>query len=1116
MRKRIGYGLVLAFAMTLCGQAPLAQVDARMLRQPDVSRDRIAFVYAGDIWVVSKEGGNAERLSSPGGEETLPRFSPDGSQIAFTADYDGNDDIYVISSGGGIPTRITHHPEGERVLDWYPDGRSILFASPMESGRDRFNRLYKTTSVGGLPERLPVAYGEFGTISDDGKLLAYTPQTRDYRTWKRYRGGWAPDIWVFDLAAGTAKNVTNSPANDTQPMWHGRTLYYLSDRGPEGRFNIWAYDLDSGKTRQVTKFTDFDIHFPGGGPSDIVFEMGGRIHLLDLKTEKTHPVDIKIVTDNRTLLPRIEKVEKLIANTTVSPTGKRAVVEARGELFSLPAEHGVVRNMTASSGSAERFPALSPDGKELAYWSDASGEYELYVRPADGSGEAKALTKLGPGFRYCPYWSPDSKKIAFVDQVSQIRVLDRESGEVKKIDEGQWMSDGASEQFTFSWSADSRWLAYTKELVSRRHVIALYDLEKGEVHNATSGYYDDYTPVFDPDGKYLYYFSERTFNPAYSNLDNSWVYANTTNILAVPLRKDVESPLAPRNDEEKPKKEEEGKEDKGKEEKGEKAADSGQESGSTESEEGKEAKQAKDSGESKKSVEIDLDGFENRAVILPPAGGNYSNLAAVAGKVVYIRRPRTGSPRMSPSPLVFYDLKEREEMTVLDDIDGFDISADGKKVLVNKDGSLAIVDLKPKQKIEKKLRTAELEMTVDPKAEWRQIFQDAWRFERDFFYDPNMHGVNWDAIRSQYGKLLEDAVTRWDVNFVLGEMIAELNASHSYRGGGDTETKKRVSVGLLGVDWAIDNGAYRIKRIVHGAPWDDEERSPLDEPGVNVKEGDYVLAVNGVPIDTKKDPWAAFQGLGDQAVSLTVNDSPSREGSREVVVHTKSGEDSLRYLDWIEQSRRRVEEATKGRVGYIYVPSTGRDGQTELVRQFMAQFTKEGLIVDERFNSGGQIPDRFIELLNRPALAFWAVRNGQDWQWPPVANFGPKVMLINGWSGSGGDAFPYYFKEAGLGPLIGSRTWGGLIGVSGAPGLIDGGGVTVPTFRMYSPQGEWFKEGHGVDPDIPVPEDPAQLAKGVDTQLERAIQEVLRLLEKNPPAKPNRPPYEDRSAPPSP
>ena len=1083
------YRTLAAFAFLILFTVPLtAQVDGRMLRYPDVSATEISFVYAGDIWVVPKTGGVAEHLSSPPGEETFPRFSPDGSRIAFSGNYDGNTDIYVIPAGGGRITRVTHHPMADRMLDWYPDGEHLLYASAMHSGRQRFNQLYKVAAGGGFPERLPVPYGEFGTISPDGKFLAYMPKSRDFRTWKRYRGGWAPDIWLFDLEKGTSRNITDNPANDAHPMWHDRTLYFLSDRGPQQRHNIWAYDVNSGETRQVTHFADFDIAFPAIGPDDIVFQAGGTLYRLDLQTEQLSEVKVEIVTDMASIKPRRERVSKLIADAFISPSGRRVAFEARGEIFTVPAKEGVVRNLTHSSGSAERFPTWSPDGRRIAYWSDRTGEYQLTLRNADGSGVERTLTSFDKGFRYRPQFSPDSRRIAFVDQDFNIYLLDVESGKVTRIDQGPWNSSGALAGFTVSWSRDSRWLAYSRSHGNDNSAIYIYDTKDGKLHQATTGYFNDFRPVFDPDGKYLYFFSNRNLKPVYGDVDNSWVYPNSTNIAAVTLRFDVKSPLAPRNDEEPV------------------------DSSAAESRTDGKKKQAKDSESTEPApLAIEFDGFERRLTVLPPAAGNYGALAAVSGKVVYQRNPRNGSD-LTQRPILYFDLKERKEQTIVSDADGFQIAAGGKKMLVAHNGAFSIVDIQPKQKLEEKLATSDLEMTVDPRAEWKQIFTDAWRFERDFFYDPNMHGVDWDEMRRQYGALVDEAVTRWDVNYILGELIAELNASHTYRGGGDVETPKRETVGLLGVDWSRENGAYRIRKIIRGAPWDTEARSPLDEPGLDVKEGDYVLAVNGIPLDPSRDPWSAFEGLGGKTVTLTVNDKPAADGAREVLVKTMTSETRLRHLAWIESNRARVDEATGGRAGYIYVPNTGIQGQNELVRQFQAQFNKDALVIDERFNSGGQIPDRFIELLNRPLLSRWAVRTGPDWKWPPVSHQGPKVMLINGWSGSGGDAFPYYFKKAGLGPLVGMRTWGGLIGISGAPALIDGGNVTVPTFRMYSTDGEWFAEGHGVDPDIEVPEDPAQLAKGRDTQLEAAIAEIMRQLEENPPAKAKRPPYENRTA----
>jgi tricorn protease len=1097
-----------AFAAALaffCAASAFAAIDARLMREPAVSTTQVAFVYAGDVWVAPKAGGLAVRLSTPPGEESFPRFSPDGSLIAFTGNYDGNEDIYVMPSGGGVPKRLTHHPTPDRMLNWYPDGKSILYASPMASGSMRFNQLYKLSVEGGLPEKLSVPYGEFGEISPDGKTLAFVPNSQDFRTWKRYRGGWISRIWLFDLATHASRQVGDDGASYSQPMWRGSTLYFLTDRDKNKRNNIWAMDTGTGKVRQVTSFEQYDVKFPSIGPSDIVFENGGRLYLLDLATEKPHEVKIEVVTDRATLKPQLEKVADLISWASISPSGKRVAFEARGDVFTLPAEHGPIYDMTRTSGVAERTPAWSPDGKLVAYWSDRPGEYELTVRNADGSGEERTVTKLGSGFRYRIFWSPDSKNVVFADQAMNINVCDVATGAVTKIDKGLYMFEGDLEAFTASWSADSRWVAYDRGIERSNAAIFLYDTQDKKLTQVTSGFYDDSRPVFDPEGKYLYYVSGRTFQPSYGS-DATWIYANTDNLVAVPLRVDVPSPLAPRNDVEEGKKDE--KKDDGKKEEGKKAEGGKEEAAKPDTADKDEKKAEKPA--KPEPVKIDLANFEERVVILPPKAGRYDDLQALAGKLFYRRLPPTGSGE-EKSPIVFYDLKEREEKTVLADADNYQIAAGGEKILVVKKKDFAIIDPKPDQKMEKKLATSELEMTVDPVAEWHQIFNDAWRFERDFFYDPNMHGVNWNEMRIRYGALLDACVTRYDVNFVLGELIAELNSSHTYRGGGDLEKPIKRSVGLLGADYTLQNGAYRIKRIYDGAPWDAEVRSPLLEPGLKVKEGDYLLAVDGAKVDTSKDPWAAFDGLAGKDVMLTVNDKPTMEGSRQVLVKTLDSEERLRNLAWINANRLKVDKATGGRIGYIYVPDTSLGGQKELYRQFMGQLAKEGLVVDERFNSGGQIPDRFIELLNRPITNYWAVRDGMDWQWPPASVPGPRVMLINGWSGSGGDCFPLYFKMAGLGPLIGRRTWGGLIGISGVPDLIDGGTVTVPTFGIYSTDGKWIVEGHGVDPDIEVTDDPAKMWDGGDPQLDRAIQEVTRLLKEKPPAVPKKPAYENRS-----
>jgi tricorn protease len=1113
--------LALASLAALSSNVAFAQIDARMFRYPAVSKDQIAFVYAGDIWLVPKKGGTAVRLTSSAGEESFPRFSPDGAKVAYSASYDGNVDVYVLPVTGGEPVRLTHHPMSDRVIGWTPDGKRVLFASARESGRQRYNQFFTVGLDGGMPQKLPVPYGEFGAYSPDGSQFVYMPMSQDFRNWKRYRGGWAPDLMLFNLKTFETRNITANPANDAQPMWHDRTIYFVSDRGTNERNNIWAYDVARGNARQVTQLNDFDITFPSVGPDSIVFQAGGRLYLLDLATEKPAEVPIRVVTDETTLRTKTAKAESLIQYVSVSPTGKRAVFEARGDVFTVPAEFGAVVNVTRSSGVAERYPRWSPDGKTVAYWSDRTGEYELTLRPADGSAAERKVTTLGPGFRYAPQWSPNSRKIAFIDQAMRIRVYDLDTNKLTDvIDQSpEWISHPALESFRMQWSPDSRWVTYARPTASANSAVFLYDTKGAKLHQVTTGYLSDSQPTFDPEGKYLFYASDREFDPVYGSFDNSWTYPNPTKLVAVPLRRDVKSPLAARNDDENPAldtskkdepKKDEPKKDEPKKPEDSKAGDTRPDAARSDEKKADEKKTDEKKPEEKKpeNVEIDIDGFEARAIVLPPKAGNYGDLQAVKGKLLYRRAPRTGSGE-EKNAIAYFDLAEREEKTVLDEADGFEVTADGKKMLVTSKKKFAIVEVKEKQKFEKPMVTADMEAPVDPRAEWRQMFADVFRFERDFFYDPGLHGVDWAGLRQRYGKLLEDAVTRWDVDFVIGEFIGELNASHTYHGGGDMEQAPQRNVGLLGVDWELANGAYRIKRIVRGGPWDASVRSPLDEPGVNVKEGDYVLAVNGVPIDTRKDPWAAFQGLGDKTVVLTVTGAPSTSATRQVVVKCLPSETELRFRAWIEERRQIVDKATNGKIGYIYVQSTGVDAQNELVRQFMAQWKKDGLIIDERWNSGGQIPDRFIELLNRPILAYWAVRDGSSQQWPPVAHRGPQVMLINGWSGSGGDAFPTYFREAGLGPLIGTRTWGGLIGISGAPALADGGGVTVPTFRMYDPKGQWFAEGHGVDPDIPVDDDPAQLAAGKDPQLARAITEVLDRAAKAPKL-PARPPYEKR------
>ncbi|MBN2138908.1 MAG: PD40 domain-containing protein [Sedimentisphaerales bacterium] len=1103
--------------VSFAGAAEVKAPDARMLRFPDISAERIVFVYAGDLWTVPRQGGLARKLSSPKGQEMFPKFSPDGQTIAFSGNYDGNTDVYIVDVDGGTPERLTHHSATDLVVEWYPDGKSILYRSRMFSPSNRFNRFFKQPVAGGLPETLPMPYGELATFSPDAKKMVFQFISREFRTWKRYRGGMASDIWLYDFDNKDSKKLTDFAGTDALPMWHENTIYFLSDRDENKKLNIWAYDLESGKTRQVTKFAEYDVKWPSIGPDAIVFENAGRLHLLDLANETSQPVLLQVPADLPRARKRLKSVSGNIENYAVSPSGRRALFEARGEIFTVPEKHGSVRDITNTPGIAERYPAWSPDGKTVAYFSDRTGEYELYTRSGDGKGQEKQITKDGSAFRYSPVWSPDSRKIAFSDKTGSLFIVEIETGTPKFIDKDEW-----STMRSYSFSPDSRWLAYAKTMPNRNGAVMIYDSEQQETHQVTGDYYDDRNPVFDIEGDYLFFCSDRDFRPVYGDMDYTWIYPNATEIYAATLRKDVGSPIAPRSDEEYTEKEDKDKKDKAdkNDEKAE-SDDSAEKSDETDpnaaadEDTGKDDKEEKDKDKAE-PVKIDFDGFENRIVKMPIDAGNIGSLSCVKGKLVFSRYlPAGTADRGRPSgTLLYYDLKEREEKTVISKISSYDVSADGKKVIYRSNSTYGIIDLAAGKKVgDGEISAGKLKAWIDPHAEWRQIFTEAWRLQRDFFYDPNMHGLDWNAIKERYKVLLDYVVDREDLNYVIGEMIAELNASHTYVRGGDIEYPDSISVGLLGCDFELDeeNNAYRISKIYEGAVWDADVRSPLRQPGIEVNEGDYLLAVNGKKVDTSKDPWAAFQGLAGEVVALTISDKPEIEGAREVNVKPDSSEFRLRNLAWIESNRQKVREATNNRVGYVYVPDTSRNGQNELVRQFTPQWNKEALIIDERFNSGGQIPDRFIELLDRPVYNYWARRDHRDWRSPFVAHDGPKVMLTNGWSGSGGDAFPYYFRKAGLGPLVGTRTWGGLIGISGNPQPIDGGYVSVPTFGFWNTEGRWDVEGYGVDPDYPLENEPHKMAQGRDPQLEKAIEVILDLLEKQPPPKLPKPAYPDRS-----
>lgn len=1077
-----------------------AQFNAKMIQYPDVSMDNIVFTYGDDIWMVDKDGGMAHKITSPIGREIFAKFSPDGKTIAYNANYDGTFDIYTTSIEGGIPERITAHGMGENLIDWYPSGDHILYTSSRESGKQRFSQFYKVDKKGGLGEKLPIEMAAIGSLSGDMKKIAFTDKSRVTRNWKRYRGGTAPDIYIFDLKTYESENITNNNANDELPMWHGDKIYYMSDNGSYKRNNIWVYDLKTKKNRQITKFKKFDINFPSQGPKDIVFEAGGKLYLLNIKSEKYNEVKVNVISDFVTIKPSLRNVKKNLSNFNPSPDGNRIVVEARGEIFSVPKEHGFTRNISHSSASAERYPAWSPDGKKIAYWSDKSGEYQLVVKDLKTLKE-NVLTKFEDGYRYNIYWSPDSKKSVFVNQEGYFYVIDMDNGkmdQVDKIDGAHW----AMNNFNVKWSHDSKWITYSKSVSNDNSAIFVFNVEKKESKQLTSGFYDDANPVFDTKGEYIFFATTRTFSPIYSDYEGTWVYPNATSLGVLSLDSKTSSLLNERNDTvaiKKDKKVDEKTDKKGKKDKAEEKNDD------------KKNEKSKDDKKDKgKDLKIDFANIEERIEILPVDPGNIGSLSCVKGKLLFMRYPNRGE-RDGKASLNYYDFKDRKDKKIIGDVYGYEVTADGKSIMVQKGRKVAIIKAAEKQKMDKPVSFNELNMEIVPKSEWHQLFTEVWRLERDFFYDKNMHGVDWDDMKKRYSKLIDQCITRWDVNFVIGQLLGEMNASHTYKGGGDQKYSPSKSIGYLGVNWTKENDLFKIAHIVKPAKWETEAKSPLMKSGLGIKEGDYVFAVNGILLSKYKNPYEAFTNTAGKTIELLYGSDANIDSAKSILVKPINSETRLRNLEWIEKHRKRVDEATNGRVGYIYVPSTGRDGQRELARQFYAQWNKDALIIDERWNNGGQIPDRFIELLNRKSLNYVASRAGKLWQVPRRANFGPKVMLINGWSGSGGDAFPDYFKKAGLGELIGTRTWGGLIGISGAPSLIDGGFITVPTFRLLDPDGKWFREGYGVDPDIEVNEDPTLLAKGIDPQLEKAIEVLNIKLKKIKSLHPTRPKQEDRS-----
>ncbi len=1077
-------------------------VDTRLVGAPAITSGKIAFVYADDVWTADEDGTHARRLTSHPGEEAFPRFSPDGKSIAFSASYDGNLDVYAVSADGGEPTRLTWHPGDDVVRGFTPDGK-VLFSSQREVFSRRHSQFFTVPVTGGVPEKLPVPTADMGAISPDGAFLAYTPLGERFRQWKNYRGGATSRIWLLKLADLSHVEIPK-PAdgcNDTMPMWLGSLVYFLSDR--DGEFNLFSYDPASNKVARLTDHRDFPIDTASAGAGKVIYEQGGYLHLFAPEPGRSTRLKVAVAADLVEARPRRVSTPKAVRSADVSPTGKRAVLEYRGEIVTVPAKKGDPRNLTETPGTHERSPVWSPDGKTIAYFSDASGEYALHLREQDGKGEAKTLALNGSGFYEAPVWSPDSKKIAYLDNARTLSWIDVDTGAIKRVDSEPVYSPVNT--MSARWSPDSKWLAYTVNTKVGIQTVALYSLDQDKSFPLTDGLAEAGAPVFDSGGKYLYFVASTDAGPAKNWFDQSVTdMPVTTTLYLATLQKTTPNPLLKESDEE-------GGEDKDKDKDKEKDKD---EAKAKEAEKDKK-EAAPPAAKPVKPTVVDLEGIASRIVALPLEAGLIANLEAGSeGQIYYVRRPIArpgldGGSGMGKPSLRRFDLKTREEQTLAEGIGDYWISADHKKILYRADETVGIVDAAKFNKGDGAIEAVgAVSIAIEPRAEWAQIFREAWRINRDYFYAPNMHGADWDAIREKYEAYLPHLATRGDLNRVIRAMLSELSVGHSYLSGGERLYEpKTVPVGLLGADFEAADGRYRFKTIYGGAFWDPSLRAPLKAPGVDVKPGEYLLAVDGKDLKTDAEVYKPFEGTVGRRVELKVGPKADGTDARSVIVEPIADEGALRNRAWVEGNLRKVHERTKGRVAYIYVPNTAGQGYSYFKRYFFPQADKDAAIIDERFNGGGQVADYYIDLLRRPLVSYWATRHGEPLRTPNALIPGPKVMIVDETAGSGGDLLPWMFRKFQLGPLVGKRTWGGLVGILGFPVLMDGGNVTAPDLAIYTEDG-WIVENEGIAPDVEVEQDPAAVAAGKDPQLDKAIDMVLEALVKNPPAKrPTPPPF---------
>ncbi len=1076
-----------------------------LLRQPTVSATEIAFSYAGDLWVVPRTGGDARRLTTSTGRETRPFFSPDGQTIAFTGEYDGNIDVYTVPSRGGVPKRVTYHPANDIAVGWTPDGRSILVRSGRYSYAD-FDRLLKISVDGetGVPEQLPMPMVQDGSLSADGSRLAYVPNLKWQAAWKGYRGGQTTPILIATLADSSVERVPRNNSNDSNPMWVGDTVYFLSDR--DGAVSLYAYDVATKAVRSVVKNTGLDLKSASAGPGAIAYEQFGAIHLFDTATGAEHRVDIRVSGDLPEVRPGLRKVPaSSIQNAHISPSGARAVFEARGEILTVPAMKGDVRDLTNTPGTAERDPAWSPDGQRIAWFSDASGEYALHIADQTGTGSPKVIN-LGtpPSYFYAPRWSPDSSKIAYIDKHMTLWYVDVASGATVRVDADRFETPYIANDA--SWSPDGKWLAYTKYLPSALRAVFVHSLDRKQSFQVTDGLSDARSPVFDAGGKLLFVTASTNVGPASSWLDMSGINRPVTrSVYVAVLAKDTPSPLAPESDEEKA------------EEKPAAAAPStapapGAAAAAPAAAPGTAAPGANAAPATVPPVTIDVEKIGQRVLALPIPAKNYTAIVAgKAGTLFLLEGPPVssddeGAPAVS---ITVFDLAKRKVEPYAEGVTSFDVSANGEKALVRQGESWSIGPTAAPFKAGEggALKLADVEVYVDPRAEWRQMYNEVWRIERDFFYDPGFHGLDLKATAKRYEPYLERITCRADLNYLFEEMLGWISAGHTFVGGGDTPNPKRVKGGLLGCDFSIENGRYRFARVYNGENWNPGLQAPLTQPGVNVAAGEYLIAVRGRDLTARDNVYQALEGTAGKAVVIRVGPNADGSGARDVTVVPVDEENSLRHLAWIEDNRRRVDQLSGGRVAYVHMPDTAGGGYTSFNRYYFAQVGKEGAVIDDRFNHGGLLADYVIDLMRRPPMSKIAGRDGEDQTSPGAAIFGPKAMIINEMAGSGGDAMPWYFRKAGIGPLVGTRTWGGLIGIFGYPPLVDGGGVTAPRVALYDLDGDWKVENRGIAPDYEVEFDPKAWRAGRDPQLEKAVELVMEALRKNPLPSYKRPPY---------